>query len=122
MKTIFVVDDDAITLKMAQFTLSQNPSYEIVLVDSGSEAYRILSEKKADLVLLDIEMPGLSGIKTLEMIRANEDFVSVPVIFLTAVSDTQSIIDAASLGALGYIKKPFLPEDLLAKVKNVLGE
>ena len=112
MKTIFVVDDDAITLRMAQFTLSKNANYEIVLVDSGSEAYRIL----------DIEMPGISGIKTLEMIRANEDLVSVPVIFLTAVSDTQSIIDAAALGALGYIKKPFLPENLLAKVKNVLGE
>ena len=122
MKTILVVDDDELTLKMAYFTLKRNEHYNIVMANSGMQAYDLLQVNCVDLLLLDIEMPVLNGYKTLEMIRKNEQFAKIPVIFLTAVSDTKSILDAAFMGASDYVKKPFLPEDLMNRVKKVLGE
>lgn len=67
-----------------------------------------------DLVLLDIAMPGMNGIETFKHMK--EDGVEVPVIFLTASGDEDDVVAAISLGAVNYLKKPFLPKDLLERI------
>lgn len=119
-KTILVVDDDQMNLRMAQFILSKE-AYEVDLVDSGAACLDKLKEKEYDLVLLDIEMPGMDGIQTLENIRKDSGAETLPVIFLTASIDEKDLERANSLGAADYVKKPFLPPDLLKSVGSVLN-
>lgn len=120
-KRILVVDDDAMNLRMAAHTLDRN-SYEVILASSGAEGLAKLKENQenqVDLVLLDIEMPEMNGIETFRLIVSN--YVNIPVIFLTASGDKKDVMDAIKLGAVGYIKKPFIPKDLLERVSKALG-
>lgn len=120
-KTILVVDDDPMNLKMADFILKK-ASYEVVLAASGSECLDKLKENSIDLVLLDIEMPQMSGIQTLEQIRAEGSFADLPVIFLSASGEESDVQKANSLGAADYVKKPFLPPALLECVEKALNK
>ena len=72
------------------------------------------------MILLDIEMPIMSGIQTLEIIRSNEPFKNIPVMFLTANSDTETVALASSLGVIDYVIKPFMPQELLDRVRKIL--
>lgn len=120
-KTILVVDDDPMNLKMAEFILKK-ASYDVILVASGRECLEKIKEDKVDLVLLDIEMPQMDGIQTLEHIRSEERFAKLPVIFLTASADAEEADKSGALGAAGYLKKPFLPPDLLQCVGEALNK
>lgn len=119
-KTILIVDDDEMNLRMAEFILKQQP-YEILKAQSGKECLEILQNKQVDLVLLDIEMPFMNGIKTLEIMRENEKLEHVPVMFLTAAADSATVTEAGRLGAIDYVKKPFMPQDLLGRVEKVFA-
>ena len=121
MATILVVDDDDMNLKMAEFILKKDmKDVEILLADSGMKAIDLLQRQKVDLVLLDFQMPMMNGLKTLEIIRKREDMKDTPVIFLTASSDRDTVVRAGMMGVSGYIKKPFMPKDLLERVNKVL--
>jgi len=119
MKTIVVVDDEEITLKTAEFILKQD-GYEVVRCLSGMSCLEYLKYQVPDLILLDIEMPIMSGIQTLEIIRSNEPFKNIPVMFLTANSDTETVALASSLGVIDYVIKPFMPQELLDRVRKIL--
>lgn len=116
---ILVVDDDEMNLRMAEFALKKE-NFEVIKAASGEEALSLLENGNIDLVLLDIEMPKMNGIQTLEKIRADKTFGSVTVMFLTA-GDADSIANSGALNVSGYIKKPFMPKDLVSQVKHVLG-
>ena len=120
MKTILVVDDDEMNLKIARFILEQK-GYSVITASSGMECLTILKSKPVDLILLDVEMPVLNGIKTLECIRENKDFIHIPVVFLTADATSDTVIAAGKLNALGYLKKPYMPQDLLDRVEKIIG-
>lgn len=116
-KTILVVDDDMMNLKMAQFAL-QKDSYDVITANSGAKCLDILrSGAIVDLVLLDIEMPVMNGFQTFKYIL--NEFSNVPVIFLTASGDKDDVLEVMRMGAVGYVKKPFRPEDLLERVTKV---
>ena len=119
MKTILVVDDDEMILKMAEFVLQQE-GYEVVKVMSGMSCLDYLKYNKPDLILLDVEMPIMSGIQTLEIIRGNEEYQYIPVMFLTASADKETVVTAGSLKAVDYVVKPFMPQDLVDRVKRIL--
>lgn len=119
-KTILVVDDDAMNLKMAEFMLKQK-GYTIEKATSGEECLEKLQLTTYDLVLLDVEMPGMNGIQTLEKIRETENGKDLLVCFLSADADINTMEAAQRLGAKDYIKKPFLPQDLWDSVEHVLG-
>lgn len=119
MKTIFVVDDEEITLKTAEFILKQD-GYDVVKCLSGMACLESLKNGQPDLILLDVEMPIMSGIQTLDVIRSNEEFKKIPVMFLTGSTDSETVAAACSLGAIDYVIKPFLPQDLLDRVKKIL--
>lgn len=120
-KRIMVVDDDEMNLKMAEFILKQK-SYMVIKVSSGMECLTQIKKDIVDLILLDIEMPILNGMSTLEKLRETKEGKDVPVIFLTADADSDTVLKAAQLGAVDYIKKPFLPQDLLERVEKVLQD
>ncbi|MBQ8699358.1 MAG: response regulator [Schwartzia sp.] len=121
MQRILVVDDDDMNLKMAEFILKKDmKEIEVLLADTGMKAIDILQREKVDLVLLDFQMPVMNGLKTLELIRKREDLKDIPVIFLTASSDRDTVVKAGLMGVADYIKKPFMPKDLVERVNKAL--
>ena len=123
MAKILVVDDDNMNLKMAEFILKKDmKNVEVLLADSGMKAIDALQREKVDLVLLDFQMPVMNGLKTLEIIRKREDMKDIKVIFLTAASDRDTVMKAGMMGVADYIKKPFMPKDLIDRVSQALAE
>lgn len=113
-KVILVVDDTVINLKYASEVLDE--SYKVIPAKSGLKALELLDKIVPDLILLDIEMPELDGYETLKRIKANPKTAAVPVIFLTAHSDTENELAGFQLGAVDFITKPFVPEITLARI------
>lgn len=117
MSKILVVDDDAMNLRMAEFIL-QKKEYEVLKASSGAQALAILGQETVDLVLLDIEMPEMNGFETFEKLRANG--VLTPVMFLSASTEESIIQEALDMGAVDYVKKPFVPQVLYDQIEKIL--
>jgi putative two-component system response regulator len=92
--------------------------YEVFPVQSGEQLLEKMELMKPDLILLDIEMPGLNGYATLDRLRERYDLLSMPVIFLTAKTDVGSEIEGLHLGAVDYITKPFSAPLLVKRIEN----
>jgi len=119
-KNILVVDDDKSNLLLAELILA-GKKYEVFTARTGVEAISVLRQQPIDLILLDVMMPMMDGMKTLQTIRSNEELASVPVIFLTAAADTDTVVEACRLEVADYVKKPFIPADLLERVDRALN-
>lgn len=115
---ILVVDDTKTNIEVLEGILS--PSYDIYVALNGVKALELVHKIKPDLVLLDVMMPGMDGYETLRRIKSMPESEDLPVIFLTAKSDTQSEKDGLALGAVDYIAKPFTPELVVFRVQNQL--
>lgn len=113
-KRILVVDDDNMNLARTRIILGKE--YDVVLADSGIEALAKLQNKKSDMVLLDIDMPGMNGLETFE--RMKKFAADIPVIFLTASGLKEDVQNAIKLGAVNYLKKPYRPEELLKRISQ----
>lgn len=111
-KRILVVDDDNMNLARTRIILGKE--YDVILADSGIQALAKVQNEKVDMVLLDIDMPGMNGIETFE--RMKKASVAVPVIFLTASGLEEDVQNAIKLGAVNYLKKPYRPEELIKRV------
>ena len=103
---ILVVDDDQMNIMRAKMILSKG-EYEVLTADSGEAALNILAEEEVALVLLDIEMPGMSGIETLEKLRATENGAKQPVMFMTGTYGEEEQTNGRRLGVLGCIPNHF---------------
>ncbi len=117
-KTILVVDDDKEMLKILQLFLMDD--YQVIIVSSGKQALEYIVKHTPDLILLDYMMPLFDGPHVLEIIRKREASRRVPVIFLTAVSERDQIMQCLQLKPQGYIIKPVSREELLQRVAEVL--
>ena len=117
---ILIVDDDFMNLTMAQTILEMKIQAEYLTADSGQKCLEILQQRngKVDLILLDIAMPGMDGLQTLSVIRKNPDYADMKVIFLTAAADRETIVKASQLKIADYVKKPFIPADLITRVEK----
>jgi signal transduction histidine kinase len=120
MKRILVVDDETIIRKVAINTL-QSESYEILEAANGEEALRIVVERSPHLVLLDINMPGMSGLDVCRKIKGNPATRSTFVVILSANAEDEDLRLGEDAGADDYFGKPFSPLDLLNKVNALLG-
>ena len=118
-KTILVIDDDAMNLRMAEFILSK-VNYKVLKADSGRKGIEILKQEEVDLTLLDIEMPEMNGIETLELIRKDETICESKVMVLAASINDEIKEKMDGLGAVGYVGKPFMPADLQTQVAEAL--
>lgn len=113
---VLIVDDDTALLKMGEELLSDE--YEVSIAKSGEQALKLLSSGfMPDIVLLDINMPGMDGYQTLERMHDIEDMLDIPVVFLTGVADNAAEVRGLSMGAVDYVTKPFVREILLARIK-----
>lgn len=121
IKSVLVVDDDNMSLKMAEFILKEN-GYTVYTANSGERCLEILNQIGIDLVLLDVEMPGMSGIETLEVIRGDARLKHQKVIFLTVMMVDRYKQEATRLGAADFVQKPILPVELISRISKVLNE
>ncbi|MGN1085293.1 MAG: HD domain-containing phosphohydrolase [Lachnospiraceae bacterium] len=119
MDWILVVDDDASNLKMASRILSAE-QMRVSCLKSGEDAIKFLQENRPDLILLDIHMPGMDGFETIAAIRENKTTADIPVIFLTADDDSDTETKGLIAGAMDFLKKPFVPEVLLLRVRHTI--
>lgn len=117
-KHILVVDDNGTTLRMMKAMLEER--YEVSVAISGAQAMTSIGKKRPDLILLDYEMPVCDGKMTLEMIRADEEMKSIPVMFLTAVNDRENIEAVLKLKPAGYFLKPAVKDRLIAEIEKIL--
>lgn len=116
---ILVVDDVPANLEVMAETLSSQ-GYAVSVASSGERALRQLQHRPPNLILLDVQMPGMNGFETCEKIKENPAFQDIPIIFLTALADSDSTLKGFELGAVDYISKPFREPELLARVKTHL--
>ena len=116
---ILVVDDDTSNLKMASHILTAE-DFRVSVLKSGEAAVEFLKTNRPDLLLLDVHMGGMSGFETFDVIKKEMGEEVVPVIFLTADDDTQTETHGLKSGAMDFIKKPFVPEILLIRVRHTV--
>jgi len=115
-KTIFVVDDSLSNLSLAEEALENH--YRVITLSSAEKMYKTLEILVPDLILLDIAMPDESGFDAMKNLKSNKAYADIPVIFLTALTDTFNEALGIELGAIDFITKPFSEAVLLNRVKN----
>ena len=117
---VIVVDDDETNLKVAGHILSR-AHMRVTAMKSGEALINYIREKEVpDLILLDVKMPGMSGFETLEALREVPKGKDVPVIFLTADENDETEVKGLTLGAMDFIKKPFVAEVLTIRVRHMI--
>ena len=117
-KNIMVVDDNALLLRNMHVLLKDQ--YNVILVKNGMEAINKVMEKKPDLILLDYEMPGMSGAEVYRFFRADENTKDIPIVFLTSVADAQVVSELLSLKPEAYLLKPTEKGKLFSTIEDVL--
>lgn len=117
-KTILIVDDTKTNIDILLNLLGER--YDIVVALDAESALETIEESSVDLILLDIMMPNIDGYEVCNRLKSNENTSDIPVIFLTARDDEDSIERAYEIGAIDYITKPFKPIELLARISTQL--
>jgi two-component system, OmpR family, response regulator MtrA len=117
---ILVADDDIDIRELIEFKLS-TLGHEIVAVNDGAAAVDACREQKPDLAVLDVMMPGMSGLDAIRVIRNDPAIVDIPVILLTARAQESDIETGFDSGADDYITKPFSPRELASRVQALLA-
>ncbi|MCL2030007.1 MAG: response regulator [Oscillospiraceae bacterium] len=115
---IILVDDDLTNLSIGRNALSDR--YTVITVPSAEKLFLILEQVMPDLILLDIEMPGMNGYETIRKLKSDARLSAVPVVFLTVRRDAGSELEGLSMGAVDYIAKPFSPPLLQKRVETHL--
>jgi putative two-component system response regulator len=117
---IFVVDDEALNLKLLKKLLASDDSRQVVLIQDPRDVLAQYLEARPDLILLDISMPHLDGYQVMEQLKALNDPLFPPVIILTAQHGRDELMKALTMGARDFIGKPFDRTELLMRVRNLL--
>ncbi len=120
-KTILAIDDESDLLLIIKTALFSE-GYDVITASNGPDGLALASDRKPDLILLDMMMPEMNGFEVLENLRADPDNATVPVIMLTGVSERGKIREALDAGINYYIVKPFEFHDLVAKVKIAIAD
>jgi DNA-binding response OmpR family regulator len=118
--TIFVVDDDAAILRVVEVTLERS-GYTVKTAPDGQQALKMLRTLLPDLMILDVNMPGLSGFDLCHIVKRDERLQHVPVIFFTAQDSPKDFQAGRESGGVIYLLKPFKPEKLLQSVRVALS-
>ena len=117
---ILIVDDEPFNIDVLQQELEEL-DYELITASNGQEALDKIKSQQPDLILLDLMMPVLDGFAVLSEIKGDNDLRDIPVIIVSAASDSKSIVKGIKQGADDYITKPIDAESLKAKLKDHLG-
>ncbi|MGL4619670.1 MAG: response regulator, partial [Chroococcidiopsis sp.] len=117
--TILVVDDTPTNLEIL-FDFLTNYGFKILIAEDGESALQKAAYASPDLILLDILMPGIDGFETCSRLKASESTREIPVIFMTALSETADKVKGLQVGAVDYVTKPLQHEEVLARVQTHL--
>jgi CheY-like chemotaxis protein len=120
-RRILVVDDDPRLLHVVAMYLSIE-GYEVDTAGNGEEGLRLLEQRRPDLVILDIMMPGIDGLEACRRIKSNPETRSIPVVLFTALSRTDDVENGRAAGANRFINKPFSLIGLGAVIRSFLAE
>ena len=118
--TILIVDDSPVSSLVVSLMLKKNSDFCTVRVWDGSECIKKIKEVKPDLILLDIQMPGMNGIEVCKVLKKDEGTCDMPIIFVTASTDDETLREAFDAGGTDYVRKPVNKIELLARIKSVL--
>jgi len=117
---VLVADDDEDIRELVAFRLGQ-AGFDVVAAQDGPSALEATREHKPDLIVLDVMMPGMSGLDVCREIRRDDRLAHVPVILLTAKAQQADVQQGFDAGAWDYVTKPFSPRELMARVDAVLN-
>lgn len=120
-KKILVIDDDQTILKMVQGILKKY-DFETIMAETGQDGLETAKTAKPDAILLDFKMPGLNGYEALKQLKKDPLTTDIPVVILTGNNSISEVGRSLELGASDYIVKPFNNENLVMRIKNVLGD
>jgi len=118
-KTILIVDDEPNIVILMEY-LMKHAGYEVVTACDGQQALDYLAENSPSLMILDVMMPNKNGFEVCEEVRADNRFVDMPILMLTAKGNEAEMNKGFSLGADAYITKPFSTHDLVGRVNSLL--
>lgn len=113
--TILVADDEMDILEILDFNLKAE-GYNVITTTNGNEAIQLAHQHKPDMIMLDVMMPGKTGLEVCKILRADKDFENTIIIFLTALNDDTTEIKGLETGADDYITKPISPKVLISRV------
>jgi DNA-binding response OmpR family regulator len=118
-KRVLVVDDEKDLVELISFNLARN-GYEILTAHSGNEALEIATSQLPDIIVLDLMLPGLSGLDVARRLKAEPKTNAIPIIMLTAKGEETDVVVGLTLGADDYVTKPFSMKILIARLNTVL--
>ena len=118
--TILIVEDETATASLMCERL-KNLSYATKILPDGESCLASVRKNRPSLILLDYELPGLSGLEVLKEIRKKYNMIELPIIFVTSNSDTEDVVEALKLGANDYIAKPIIFDILAARIRTQLS-
>ncbi len=113
--TLLIVDDNPTNIKVL-FEFLKKAGFRVLVAKTGEDALNKLESAIPDLILLDVMMPGIDGFETCRLIKSNPSHQDLPIIFMTALADTENKVKGLSLGAVDYITKPFQQQEVLARI------
>lgn len=119
---VLIVDDSSAIRKILQRVLRQveAPISEIFEAADGVEALAVLESQKISFVLSDINMPNMDGLQLLSEIKSRAEFKALPVVMITTEGAQNKVLEAVNLGAAGYVRKPFTPEQIKEKLVGIV--
>jgi len=120
-KRILLVDDEPDVVKVVKFRLEEN-NYEVLVAVDGQEALEKARKENPDLIILDLMLPKMDGYKVCRMLKFDEKYKHIPIIMFTARGQDLDKKVGYDVGANEYIIKPFEPQVLLGKIKDLLAE
>ena len=120
LKKILICEDEEILLTALKFRL-QKQGYELFLTTDGKEARAIIENERPDLVVTDIDVPKISGMELISLVR-NDMEMSVPIIIIAPLEDENIILEAMQKGADDFVTKPFKPVELVLRIRRIFQD
>jgi DNA-binding response OmpR family regulator len=121
MARVLVADDDPLLRALLQHKLAAQ-AYEVIEAEHGGEVLRQVRALTPDLVVLDAMMPVMDGFEVLRRLKAEPDLRGTPVIMLTSLKRQEDVVGALQLGAADFLAKPFIPDELVQRIRKILGD
>jgi phosphate regulon transcriptional regulator PhoB len=117
--TILIVEDEADIRKLVQYNLAQE-RYKVIEAEDGEQALKVLQRVRPNLVILDLMLPGMSGLEVCKLLRKRQETAQLPILILTAKTGEADKVVGLEMGADDYLAKPFSPREMVARVRAIL--